>query len=48
MGSKKYKDRGKDKKSGEGKKKDKCCEKHLKKGKHCKNCPLRGECELPE
>jgi hypothetical protein len=27
--------------------KDVCCEKFLKKGKHCKDCPLARECRLP-
>jgi len=32
----------------EGKKcKEVCCRKFLKKGKHCKDCPLAGECLLP-
>ncbi len=28
--------------------KQECCRKYLKKGKHCKDCPLAGECRLPE
>jgi hypothetical protein len=24
-----------------------CCKKYLKKGKHCKDCPLAGACRLP-
>ncbi|MBU0675066.1 MAG: hypothetical protein KJ950_10520 [Proteobacteria bacterium] len=28
--------------------KDKCCEKYIRKGKHCKDCPLAVECILPD
>lgn len=47
MGKKKEeKDR---KPEGQPKKvKEVCCEKYLKKGKHCKDCPLAGECPLPD
>jgi len=42
---------GKDKKAArkgdKAKMKEKCCEKYLRKNKHCKGCPLRGECGLP-
>jgi hypothetical protein len=43
------KDEGQKKERREdGKKcKEVCCEKYLKKGKHCKDCPLAGECRLP-
>lgn len=43
---KKDKDKKKDK-DGKKKTKDKCCEKYLRKNKHCKGCPLRGQCEVP-
>ena len=45
---KKYKkksDKKYDKKKG--KVKDKCCEKYIRKGKHCKDCPMRDQCDLP-
>ena len=44
VSDKKYK---KDKDKKKKKIKDKCCEKFVKKGKHCSNCPLKGECNLP-
>jgi len=49
MGKKKYEKNSADYTENKKQKiKDKCCEKHIRKGKHCKSCPLRGECELPE
>ena len=45
MSDKKYK---KDKDNKKKKIKDKCCEKFVKKGKHCSSCPLEVECNLPE
>jgi len=39
---------GKDKKKHmKTKKKDVCCQKFLKKGKHCKGCPDVSKCDVP-
>lgn len=46
MGRKKEeKDKGRERQAK--KEQEACCEKYLKKGKHCKDCPLAGECRLP-
>jgi len=47
------KEKHRDKKEGhdKGKKKkvkEKCCEKYLRKNKHCKGCPMLEKCALPE
>lgn len=30
------------------KKKDECCEKYIRKGRHCKDCPMKGKCALTD
>jgi hypothetical protein len=39
-----------DKKRHKSKKKlkEKCCEKHERKGKYCSSCPLKAECPVPD
>jgi hypothetical protein len=44
---KKGKDKFRDRPKDETKCKAECCKKYLKKGKHCKGCPMIGECRLP-
>ncbi len=44
---KKNEGKNKGRQEDEKKCKEVCCEKYLKKGKHCKDCPLAGECRLP-
>ena len=41
-------DKKKTKKKHKHKAKDKCCEKFIRKGKHCKGCPMADNCELPD
>ena len=36
----------KKKKKDKHKIKDKCCEKFIRKGKHCKGCPIKDQCDL--
>ena len=48
VGCKKYQDKRQEKKKSKNKVREKCCEKYIKKGKHCKGCPAREQCELPE
>jgi hypothetical protein len=40
-------EKSKGKEKDEIKCKEECCKKYLKKGKHCKDCPLAGQCRLP-
>ena len=50
MGDKKKKEKKEKykKKHKKHKVKDECCEKYIRKGKHCKDCPMRETCDLPE
>ncbi len=49
MGKEKYNKEYKKKHKEKNKKKkikEVCCEKHIKKGKHCKGCPERDQCSV--
>jgi len=44
---KKDEGKSKERQADDKKCKEVCCKKYLKKGKHCKGCPMVGECRLP-